>query len=104
MTWATECRLQEIDKARRGCLICYFSASIWQHVGVIAAPDRVTSKWGTYPLYEHGPAEVSEEYGDCVRFFARPPPKDAISLFVEFAHECGLSDDDIANARRQWRG
>jgi hypothetical protein len=101
MVWATE-HLKEIPALQSECLICYFSASGWQHVGVITAPGRVTSKWGTYPRDEHGLAEVSEEYGDCVKFYERPSPEDALSLFKKFAHDSGLSDDDIAEARSEW--
>ena len=102
MTWAIRGRLRETDEYQRGDLISYFSAAGWEHIGVISAPDRVTSKWGTYPLYEHGFSEVSEEYGDCVRFFRRLSLDEALSLFREFAHRRGISDDDIAEARLRW--
>jgi hypothetical protein len=103
MTWVIENHLQEIGEPQAGCLVSYFFGAEWKHIGILAANARVVSKWGTYPLYEHGLAEVSDEYGDRVRFYARPSPSEALSLFIEFAREFGLSDGDIALARSQWR-
>jgi hypothetical protein len=93
--------LSELDGPQVGCLIAYFVSAEWQHVGVVKAAGRAASKWGTYPLYEHGFAEVPDTYGNEVRFFARPTESDALALFVDFAHESGLDDDDIASAIRR---
>lgn len=104
MNWAVRnAALREIEAERRGDLVCYFSDSEWQHIGVLQGAARVVSKWGTHPLYEHGLAEVCEDYGDRVRFFIRPPPAEALTCFLEFAHSRGLSDADISAARRGWR-
>lgn len=97
MTWATSGLLHELAVADTGCLVCYFSPDGWHHVGVMNSSGQVTSKWGTYPLYEHGLAEVSEEYGDTVRFFERPTKAQAMSLFLQFARAEGLSNEDIAD-------
>jgi hypothetical protein len=70
---------REIDTGQDGDLVCYFSGPEWRHVGVTAGSERVMSKWGTYPLYEHGLAEVSEEYGDRVRFYRRPSSSEALA-------------------------
>ena len=95
--------LREIEAERSGDLVCYFSDSEWQHIGVMLGSSRVVSKWGTHPLYEHGLAEVCEDYGDRVRFFIRPPPAEALACFLEFARSRGLSDADISAARHGWR-
>ncbi len=97
-------KLKEADRAREGHLISYYRDREWRHIGVITGAGRVTSKWGTYPCYEHAPAEVTEEYGDEVRFFERPSAKEALALFLGFARESGLSESDIAAALTQWRG
>ena len=102
MNWV-EPHLTASDEAREGLLVSYFVGAEWKHVGVIAASGRITSKWGTYPLYEHDVAEVSEEYGEEIKFYERPSPAEALSLFIKFAHECGLSDANIAEARARWR-
>jgi len=104
MLWAIAGRLDEIGEARAGCLVCYFSKAGWQHIGVISESGRVASKWGTFPLYEHDLAEIPTEYGDRVRFFNRPTAYEALSLFLDFARECGLSDENIAHAIIATRG
>ena len=103
MSWAIGNHLREIADPMEGCFVCYFSGADWKHMGVMAARGRVVSKWGTYPLYEHALAEVSIEYGDQVRFYVRPSAQEALDLFIEFARESGLSDDDVAAARARWR-
>jgi hypothetical protein len=72
--WIIRHRLQEIDPAKIGSLVLYFSGSDWRHIGTETGLHRVTSQWGTYPIYEHGLCEVPERYGDVVRFFDKPPP------------------------------
>ena len=103
MRWAIEGRLRELREPHEGCLVSYFFCGEWKHIGVIANSARVVSKWGTYPLYEHALAEVPEDYGSQVAFYARPSPAEALTLFIEFARECGLSDADIALACSRWR-
>jgi hypothetical protein len=103
MRWAIDSHLQEVSEPHEGCLVSYFFGAEWKHIGVIVDSARVVSKWGTYPLYEHALAEVPEDYGSQVAFYARPSPAEAPTLFIEFARECGLSDADIARARSRWR-
>jgi len=88
--------LVERGEATTGCLVCYFE-SRWKHVGVCTVGARVTSKWGTYPLYEHELAEVPDLYGDCVRFFERPSRTEALSLFRTYALQF-LSAQEFDNA------
>jgi hypothetical protein len=91
MEWLLHDCLLELDQPEPGCLVCYFSRGRWQHVGVMIREDRVLSKWGSMPLYEHGLSEVSDEYGDFVRFFARPTAAKALEYFIRFTDETGLA-------------
>jgi hypothetical protein len=98
MTWLLEGRLQEIDEPIAGCLVCYLSGDEWKHVGIMGANGKVTSKWGTFPLYEHALDEVQESYGDEVRFFVRPSEEEALALYLQFASEKGVSREDVEDA------
>jgi hypothetical protein len=88
-------RLQEIDPAKIGSLVLYFSGSDWRHIGTETGLHRVTSQWGAYPIYEHGLCEVPERYGDVVRFFDKPPPGQALSDFLDYARSEGVSNEAI---------
>jgi acyl-CoA synthetase (AMP-forming)/AMP-acid ligase II len=102
MSWAVGNRLLEIDEPRTQCLVCYFSGTEWTHVGVMTTLSRVLSKWGTYPQYEHELAEVTDEYGDHVKFYERPSPAECLEMFIAFAHHCGVSAEDISQAVNRW--
>ncbi len=65
-----------------------------EHVGIADINGRVTSKWGTFPTYEHALDEVRKAMGIKVRFFERPSP-DALALFLEFAAEKGVSPEGV---------
>ncbi|MGA7328743.1 MAG: hypothetical protein WBX25_30735 [Rhodomicrobium sp.] len=99
MIWILDACLLEISEPRAGCLVCYFADGMWKRIGVISADRRVTSKWGTFPVYEHALAEVQKSYGDEVRFFERPSPQDALALFLQFASEKGVLPADVEEAR-----
>lgn len=99
--WLLEHRLKELDEPTPGCAVLYFSGKVWQHIGTSTSPGRVTSKWGTFPVYDHAILEVPERYGDSVRYFERPDREEAIRLFLQFARSRGLSADDIAWAIAQ---
>jgi len=82
-----------------GCLVLYFADDVWQHIGIVAVENRVISKWGTFPVYEHELLEVPESYGSDVRSFTRPTPDQALKLFIEYAKAChGINDRDIKDA------
>jgi hypothetical protein len=85
----------EIDQPAIGSLALYFLGADWKHVGTVAGLDRVTSQWGTYPIYEHGLCEVPASYGDQVRFFERPSARQALSDFLNYARSEGISNEDI---------
>jgi hypothetical protein len=95
--WVLNDRLREVSRRTLGALALYFSAKIWRHIGFISAMDRVTSKWGTFPVYDHHLWEVPISYGDKLRFFKRPAPEDAVALFLDYCrYEC-VTDRDIAD-------
>jgi hypothetical protein len=47
-----------------GALVTWSSADGLKHVGVLAAPNRATSKWVVGYLFEHGLLEVPASYGE----------------------------------------
>ena len=95
VTWLLQWRLQETDQPVPGALVLYFAGEDWRHVGVISAPGRVTSQWGTYPVYDHETSEVPARYGDRVRFFEMLAPREALTQFLDFARDRGGSASDI---------
>jgi len=98
MEWLIKEHLVEIEEPKKGCLALYFDKGIWQHVGMVSAPGRVISQWGTFPVYEHNVCEVPARYGDEVRYFEMPDRRDPLRLFLEFARTRGLSEADLARA------
>src|SRR5882757_676339 len=67
--WALAGRLCPIDEPQIGSLAMYFMDEKWQHVGLLYGSDRIISKWGTFPVYEHEISEIPASYGDRVRFY-----------------------------------
>jgi hypothetical protein len=98
MEWLIQRHLKKIHRPVLGCLAVYFLGGVWQHVGIISGTGRVTSQWGTFPVYEHGFFEVPARYGDEVQYFNVPAPGEALRLFLEFSKTYGLSDADISRA------
>lgn len=85
--WLLNGRLREIAKPSRGCLIMYFRSGAWQHVGILTDADRVMSKWGRFPIYQHAISEVPARYGDEIRFFEHPGRHTALQLILQYARE-----------------
>jgi hypothetical protein len=100
MEWAIQNRLRPLLEPQIGCLACYFDGEDWKHVGVATAPGRAISKWGKWPIYEHDLAEASDEFGDCVRFFERPSPAQAMTWILDFAAHQGVTAGDVSEAVR----
>jgi hypothetical protein len=98
MQWLINGHVVEIDKPTEGCLALYFNEGIWQHVGIVSEPGRVTSQWGLFPVYEHDVCELPARYGAEVRYFSMLAPGEPLRLFLEFAKTQGISDSDIAKA------
>lgn len=46
MAWLLQGHLVEIQSPRPDCLVSYFSAEVWKHVGVMIAADRVKIEMG----------------------------------------------------------
>jgi len=90
--WLIANRLSETDQPAVGSCALYFAGSDWKHIGT---PNRVTSQWGTFPIYDHDVCEVPASYGDQVRFYEKPPPEQALSHFLDYARSEGVSDEDI---------
>ena len=97
INWMLRNGLHEVDQPALGTLALYFLGADWKHIGVVTGSDRVTSKWGEYPIYEHGLCEVPMRYGDRVRFFERPSAEAALDHFLNYARQNGVSDNDIAD-------
>jgi hypothetical protein len=77
----------------------YYAAAQWMHAGVSVGPNRFKSKWGAYPIYVHGLAEVPAKYGDHVRFFECPSAAEALELFLRYARDSGVCEEHIALTR-----
>lgn len=91
MEWLLDGRLVETGIPEIGALVVYFSGDRWTHVGRLVGPTRVRSKWGVFPVYEHGTFEVPSAYGETVRFFHSLEPSAALNLFIKFAEQESLS-------------
>lgn len=78
-------RLRELKYPKIGDLIFYTDVSRnFLHAGKMIRPDRVRSKWGLYPVFEHGICEVPESYGQFFCFFESVEQQEAIGLFLDY--------------------
>ena len=77
--------LEEIrePEASEGHVVLYFKNSETKHVGRIQG-NRVISKWGKNPIYEHAIPEVPASYGDEYEIFKRPSALYITNKFIEF--------------------
>lgn len=78
-------------------LALYFSDKIWRHAGFAISVDRITSKWGTFPVYDHHLWEAPISYGNDLRFFKRPAPEEALSWFLDYCRHEGVTESDISD-------
>lgn len=85
--------------ATEGDLVFYFNADRFRHAGIRRADGRIESKWGVGQLYEHGPFEVPDCYGDALCGYCRPTPAAAFAAFAEFAAAQGVPERVLALAR-----
>jgi hypothetical protein len=95
--WLLNNRLCEVSHPSAGVLALYFSDGIWRHAGFVTDANRIKSKWGTFPLYDHDFWEVPISYGDELRFFKRPSPEGALVLFLDYCRFERISDRNIAD-------
>jgi hypothetical protein len=94
-------KLRRLSEPNVGCLACYSADNLWKHVGILRAVDRVKSKWGVKPVYDHALSEVPGRYGFCLEFFERPQRQDALDSFKEFVRERhGITQSIINELRR----
>ena len=92
--------LVEIETARTNGLALYFDQGSWKHVGIMNDGDRVTSKWGTYGVFDHRLSEVPGDYGNQVRFFELPSTVVAACLLFRFAcSKLALNPQEIDRLR-----
>ena len=54
-----------------------------KHAGILKS-DRVTSKWGKNPVYEHGMMEVPASYGYDLRYYIRPYSCETTGAFINY--------------------
>jgi hypothetical protein len=81
-------------------LALYFDQDLWKHAGIVNGRDRITSKWGTYAVFDHRLSEVPGNYGNDIRFFELLSPSDAARLLFEFAcSELDLKPQEIDRLR-----
>ena len=71
------------SEASDGHVVLYFKDGEMEHVGRMQG-DRVISKWGKHPVYEHAIAEVPASYGDEYEIFKRPSVSYITNKFIEF--------------------
>jgi len=95
-----DARLQALDRPRPGCLALYFNSGLWTHAGITSTSERLVSKWGGFPVYDHRLEEVPASYGDEVQFFEAPSEGIGLEWFLEYVRASGLSDAEIAEAKR----
>ena len=84
MNFLLDGRLKKIEYPYPGALINYFSEERWMHVGKYIGKDRVISKWGTLPVYEHALFEVPIEYGNMIEFYELIDRNEAINYFLDY--------------------
>jgi hypothetical protein len=66
-----------------GEVAIYFDKQEPKHGGVYR-DQRITSKWGSNPIYEHGIMEVPASFGDKVLRYRKPSQKEANRDFIKF--------------------
>lgn len=101
MEWLVRAYLVPRDRpAEEGDIVLYFYNDVWKHIGTLVGKGRVRSKWGTFPVYEHGMWEIPASYGDRVILAQPLDPDDAYRLFLKYAAGKGIPKDVIELARR----
>jgi len=71
------------SEVSEGRVVLYFKDGKTKHIGRIQG-DRVISKWGKNPVYEHDIFEVPASYGDEYEFFKQPSVRYITNKFIEF--------------------
>mgnify|MGYP001571175814 CR=1 FL=1 len=71
------------SEASQGLVVLYFKDGETKHVGRLQG-NRVLSKWGKNPVYEHDIFEVPASFGDEYEFFKQPSVRYITNKFIEF--------------------
>jgi hypothetical protein len=74
---------KSLIKDPNGEIVIYFDQEEPKHAGFYR-DQRIISKWGSNPIYEHGIKEVPASYGDTVLRYRRPSQKEANRAFIKF--------------------
>ena len=74
---------QAPDSQLEQCLIVYFKDNKAKHIGRVTG-NRVISKWGKNPIYEHSLFEIAESYGDEYELFKQPSVHYITGKFIDF--------------------
>jgi hypothetical protein len=76
----------------QSCIALYFLmdglTDRCRHAALRDWNGRMTSKWGTYAVYEHDLAEVPSNYGDHILYVAKPSDNDIRELFAAYIARC----------------
>jgi hypothetical protein len=88
-------RLTLMEVPAAGQIVLYFEQEKWTHMGILVEEARVRSKWGLFPVYDHGLAEVPVRYGDHVRFARPVTQSEALAWFLEWTQSRGLLPSQI---------
>ena len=80
--------LETVPNPRDGGLVLYLRDGVPQHIGVMRG-ERVISKWGKNPVYDHELLEVPAGWGDDTRYYKKPSEQVITKSFIEFvrSHE-----------------
>ena len=85
--------IKEREVVSEGLLTVYYLGQRLKHIGRLTKSSRVSSKWGTGHLYEHGLFEVPSDYGNTVRFFTPCYQEDVVGDFIDYAISEGIPFD-----------
>ena len=99
-----DARLQALDRPRPGCLALYFNSGLWTHAGITSTSERLVSKWGGFPVYDHRLEEVPASYGDEVQFFEAPSEGMGLEWFAEIAEAKPLARHNLRLMKRRRQG
>lgn len=76
----------ELEEDSKGELVVYFMKDKPEHVGV-GQGQRIKSKWGLNPIYEHEEWEVPASYGEKIVRYRKPSKREAMQTFIKFVKQ-----------------
>lgn len=92
--------LEVVPNPLEGGLVLYLSDGVPQHIGVMRG-ERVISKWGKNPVYNHELLDLPASYGNDIRYFKKPPERLITNHFIGFvrSHERYIDCKDVFEER-----